>query len=125
MDAHAWVEVYEEGFGWRYVEVTGFPAGDDPTEPGTGTGTGTAPGTGGDSTEPPVEPDKDPTTWGDLLAATNGQFALSPSIPPALLNSKVFTVTNDTDARLLLKLKSFGDYTGQGFATAPDCPVFI
>ena len=23
MDAHAWVEVYEDGFGWRYVEVTG------------------------------------------------------------------------------------------------------
>ena len=122
MDAHAWVEVYEEGFGWRYVEVTGFPAGEGPTEPGTGTDT--TPGTG-DGTEPPVEPDREPATWGDLLAATNGQFALSPSIPPSLLNSKVFTVTNDTDARLLLKLKSFGDYTGQGFENAPDCPVFI
>ncbi len=125
MDAHAWVEVYEEGFGWRYVEVTGFPAGDDPTyPPEPGTGTDTTPGTG-DGTEPPVEPDQDPTTWGDLLAATNGQFTLSPSIPPAMLNSQVFSLTNDTDARLLLKLKSFGDYTGQGFATAPDCSVLI
>ncbi len=29
MDAHAWVEVYEDGFGWRYVEVTGSPAGEE------------------------------------------------------------------------------------------------
>lgn len=33
MDAHAWVEVYEDGFGWRYVEVTGSPAGDGDDKP--------------------------------------------------------------------------------------------
>lgn len=54
MDAHAWVEVYEDGFGWRYVEVTGYSAGDDPTyPPETDTGTDTAPGTGYDPTYPP------------------------------------------------------------------------
>ncbi len=126
MDAHAWVEVYVEGFGWQYVEVTGFPAEDGPTEPGTGTGTGTGttPGTGGDSTEPPVEPE-DPTTWGDLMAGTNGRFTLSPSIPPALLSSTVFKLQNEIPDRVLLKLKSFGSYTGQGFADAPYCDFSI
>ncbi len=41
MDAHAWVEVYVDGFGWQYVEVTGSAAedpegnqpDDDPTDP--------------------------------------------------------------------------------------------
>lgn len=37
-DAHAWVEVYVEGFGWRYVEVTGAPA-PEPLPPDTETDT--------------------------------------------------------------------------------------
>lgn len=48
-DAHAWVEVYVEGFGWRYVEVTGSPAARPPEPPGI-------------ETEPPVEPDGIPVT---------------------------------------------------------------
>ena len=46
-DAHAWVEVYVNGFGWRYVEVTGSPATLPPT-PGTGDGETEIP------TDPPV-----------------------------------------------------------------------
>ncbi len=125
MDAHAWVEVYVEGFGWQYVEVTGSPAGSDrPVPPDTDTDTDNTPGTGGDSTEPPVEP-SDPTTWGDILAGTNGQFKLSPSIPPSLLNNTVFRIHSTREDRHLLKLKSFGDYTGQGFATAPSCDILF
>lgn len=45
MDAHAWVEVYEEGFGWRCVEVTGAPSGEVPGYPGQDTETGTGTGT--------------------------------------------------------------------------------
>jgi hypothetical protein len=40
-DAHAWVEVYVEGFGWRYVEVTGAPA-PEPLPPDTETDTAPA-----------------------------------------------------------------------------------
>ncbi len=120
MDAHAWVEVYEKDFGWVPVEVTGTPSGStpggDPTDPpGTGTDTETTPGTGGDQTLPPVEPDTDPATWGDLMAGTKGGFAPMSGIPSSMWDSTVLTVTADHDGRLLLKLKSFGDYTGQGF----------
>ena len=56
MDAHAWVEVYVEDFGWQCVEVTGSLAGTDPGgTPGTGTGTGTQPG-GDPGTETLSEP---------------------------------------------------------------------
>ena len=124
-DAHAWVEVYEEGFGWRCVEVTGSPAGGEPSyPPETGTGTGTAPGTGGDSTEPPVEPE-DPTTWGDLMAGTKGEMIPLSNIPLSTWNSIVFRVTAPYSDRLLLKLKSFGDYTEDGFATVTDQPPAI
>ncbi len=32
-DAHAWVEVYQNDFGWRYVEVTGAPSEQPDTRP--------------------------------------------------------------------------------------------
>ncbi|MBQ9151567.1 MAG: transglutaminase domain-containing protein, partial [Clostridia bacterium] len=114
-DAHAWVEVYEDGFGWRYVEVTGSPAQDDPDLPPE---TDTSPGTGED-TEPVVEP----STWGDVVAGVNGQFGLSASVPPAVLNDTVFRVTAEDSVRHFLKLKSFGDYTGQGWLSAEDYPL--
>ena len=115
-DAHAWVEVYEEGFGWRYVEVTGAPAGDDPTNPPeTGTGTGT----GGDTTAP-TDPADDPTTWGDLMAGTKGELIPLSSIPVSTWNSIVFRLTSPGSGRLLLKLKSFGDYRDESFATVKD-----
>ncbi len=57
MDAHAWVEVYEDGFGWRCVEVTGYSAGDDPTyPPEPGTGTDTTPDTEDDTDTTDSEP---------------------------------------------------------------------
>ena len=126
-DAHAWVEVYEKGFGWRYVEVTGSPASGEPSyPPETGTGTGTAPGTGGDVTEPPTEPIHDPTTWGDLMAGTKGEMIPLSNIPLSTWNSIVFRVTAPYSDRLLLKLKSFGDYyTEDGFATVTDQPPAI
>ena len=125
-DAHAWVEVYEEGFGWRYVEVTGSPASGEPAyPPETGTGTGTAPGTGGDVTEPPTEPIHDPTTWGDLMAGTKGEMIPLSNIPLSTWKSIVFRVTAPYSDRLLLKLKSFGDYTEDGFATVTDQPPAI
>ena len=134
MDAHAWVEVYVEDFGWQCVEVTGSLAGTDPGgTPGTGTGTGTQPG--GDpgtetlsepaDTEAPTDPSEDPKTWGDLLAGVDGRFSQSTSIPPAMLNSTVFSVTADSAERLLLKMKSFGDYDGHGFLSAPPCDILI
>ncbi len=120
MDAHAWVEVYEEGFGWRYVEVTGSPAGGDPDTP-PDTDPDTTPGTG-DGTAPPVEPDDDPNTWGDLLAGSNGELHPSSSVPPALLGNTVFTVVSSVEnPRMMLKVKSFGSYTGNRFVSAPDC----
>ena len=125
-DAHAWVEVYEAGFGWRYVEVTGAPAGGDPTNPPeTGTGTGTGIGTGGDVTEPPTDPALDPATWGDQMAGTKGDLAPSANIPDALWDSTVFWVDTYYAQRMLLKLKSFGDYTGQGFASVTETPPEI
>ena len=125
-DAHAWVEVYEAGFGWRYVEVTGAPAGGDPTNPPeTGTGTGIGIGTGGDVTEPPTDPALDPATWGDQMAGTKGDLAPSANIPDALWDSTVFWVDTYYAQRMLLKLKSFGDYTGQGFASVTETPPEI
>ena len=120
-DAHAWVEVYEEGFGWRYVEVTGAPAEGDPsTPPDSETETDTVRGTEGD-TDPADEPVTSPTTWGDLIAGSNGSLTFSPSIPPAMLNNTVFSLYCDSNLRTLLKLKSFGDFTGDGFAEATPC----
>lgn len=113
-DAHAWVEVYEDGFGWRYVEVTGSPAQGGPDHPDE---TDTSPGTG-DVTEPVA----DPVTWGDITAGANGQLGLSSSIPPAVRNSTIFRVTAEESRRHFLKLKSFGGYTGQGWANAEDYP---
>ena len=113
-DAHAWVEVYEDGFGWRYVEVTGSPAQGGPDHPDE---TDTSPGTG-DVTEPVA----DPVTWGDITAGVNGQLGLSSSIPPAMMNSVIFHVSAEESLRHFLKLKSFGDYTGQGWANAEDYP---
>ena len=113
-DAHAWVEVYEAGFGWRYVEVTGSPAGSDPTNPPE-TGTGTSTGTGSD-TLPPTDPTDDPKTWGDQIAGVNGDLAPAGNIPSSVKDGVVFWVNTHYAQRMLLKLKSFGDYTGQGFA---------
>ena len=129
MDAHAWVEVYVDGFGWRYVEVTGSPAGDDPDDPPEtetlpDTGGDTLPGTG-EGTEPPEEPVTMPSTLGDILAGSNGSLTFSPSIPPAMLNNTVFILTSDGDGRLLLKLRSFGDFTGKTFEAAPYCDVLL
>ncbi|MBQ4113657.1 MAG: hypothetical protein IJD38_12750 [Clostridia bacterium] len=132
MDAHAWVEVYEEGFGWRYVEVTGSAPGGAPgpgTETGTGTGGGTLPPVEPDTTfdetgvdtPAPTDPVDDPATWGDLMAGVKGGLASSSSIPPSMYENTVFWVTSDVEDRLLLKLKSFGDYTGTGFAPGIPC----
>jgi hypothetical protein len=68
-----------------------------------------------------VEPEKDPSTYGDLMAGTKGSLATPTGIPPAVYMSTVFHVTADSADRLLLKLKSFGDYTGQGFGTGVPC----
>ena len=153
-DAHAWVEVYEYGFGWRYVEVTGTTAqdpghtpGDDPeTIPGTETepvippddettlGDETIPEddtTPGDETIPEdqtgsdiTEPDPDDTTepettpsysYGDLMAGADGNLKPSTSIPTAVWNGALLYLNADRSDRVLLKLKSMGNYTGQGF----------
>lgn len=114
-DAHAWVEVYEDGFGWRYVEVTGSDGqGGGNDQPG---GSDTAPGTGGVPDTP-----AEPATWGDIIAGCGGQIAISNSIPSAMLNSTIFHVSAEESLRHFLKLKSFGDYTGQGWANAEDYP---
>lgn len=113
-DAHAWVEVYEDGFGWRYVEVTGSGSQGGSDQPG---GSDTAPGSGGNP-EPPAEP----ATWGDIIAGCGGQIAISNSIPSAMLNSTIFHISAEESLRHFLKLKSFGDYTGQGWANAEDYP---
>ena len=121
-DAHAWVEIYEAGFGWRYVEVTGTPSGGDPTNPPeTGTGTGT--GTGTDTL--PVEPDTEPASMGDLMAGTNGGLKPMASIPTAMWGSTVFNITADTSGRMLLRIKSFGDFTGQGFNSVAGTPPSV
>ena len=123
-DAHAWVEVYEAGFGWRYVEVTGSPASSDPTNPPE-TGTGTSTGTGND-TLTPTDPTDDPRTWGDQIAGVNGDLAPAGNIPSSVKDGVVFWVNTHYAQRMLLKLKSFGDYTGQGFApvTEPSPEIF-
>ena len=122
-DAHAWVEVYEAGFGWRYVEVTGSPAGSDPTNPPE-TGTGTSTGTGS-GTLPPTDPTDDPSTWGDQIAGVNGSLAPAGNIPGAVKDGVVFWVNTHYAQRMLLKLKSFGNYTGLGFASVTETPPEI
>lgn len=128
-DAHAWVEVYEEGFGWRYVEVTGYTYGDGP---GGDTGDRPIQGDTSDRETLPVDPETtpdgiddptaepeteqpDPTDWGALMAGVKGSLATPQSVPPSMFQNTVLNLRSDTSDRLLLKIKSFGDYTGQGF----------
>ena len=184
MDAHAWVEVYVDGFGWQFVEVTGSipnepgegtdtesdttPPVEPPTEPNTGSSDVTGepdPDTDSNSDEstilppePPTEPDTDPDTepdtnfgdvtgipdpgtdtapgentifppepdtepplsFGDLMAGADGNLKKSTSIPPAVWNGTVFKITTDHDGRLLLKIRSMGDYAGQSFGRPID-----
>lgn len=49
-NAHAWVEIYIDGFGWVPVEVTASIEGSGSGIDGTGTGTGTGTGDGEDGT---------------------------------------------------------------------------
>lgn len=113
MDAHAWVEVYVDGFGWRCVEVTGSPASEMPPD-GEET---TSPDPSDDTTAPSDE--IRPTTWTELIAGFDGQLLLTDSIPSGLLNGvTLFKVSSEANDRLLLKMRSFGNYTGRGFASA-------
>ena len=128
-DAHAWVEVYEDGFGWRCVEVTGYTYGDGP---GGDTGDRPIQGDTSDRETLPVDPETtpdgtdeptaepeteqpDPADWGALMAGVKGSLATPQSVPPAMFQNTVLTLRSDTSDRVLLKIKSFGDYTGQGF----------
>lgn len=108
-DAHAWVEVYEEGFGWRYVEVTGGFAGD---RPGSEIPT--------DTTEIDTTLPAEPSSWGDSLAGTSGRFDFLSHIPPTVRNKIIFEVSSSQSDRLLLKLKSFGNYNGIGWENGVD-----
>ena len=124
MDAHAWVEVYEDGFGWRYVEVTGAASGDTPGD-GTETGGGTRPGTGSDESGT-LPPEPSPSySYGELMAGADGSLKPSTSIPDAIWNGAAFYITATQNGRILLKLKSMGDYTGKGFASAKDTETML
>ena len=107
-DAHAWVEIYEEGFGWRFVEVTGSSASADPDQPPYETETETESGI------PSLY------SWGEVLAGVDGRLLGSSSIPDAMKNTLIFTVMGQTDAHHLLKIKSFGDFLGDGWRDTAD-----
>ena len=123
-EAHAWVEVYEYGFGWRCVEVTGSVPSDRPGD-GTETGVGTRPDESG-TLPPEPETETAPSySYGELMAGVNGDLKPSTSVPTAIQKGAVFYITATQNGRILLKMQSMGNYTGQGFAPAEDTETLL
>ena len=129
--AHAWVEVYVDGFGWRCVEVTGTMGDEgaefetepetelvtdseetDPEETSPETEFVTEPEETSPETEfvtePETEPDLDPIRMNGDLAFDNSPGEGGP----------VMNLYAEIEDHIYLKIQSFGDYTGKGFDRA-------
>ncbi len=102
-DCHAWVEVYEEGRGWRVVEVTGGQ--------GNGSGSGSGSNDGNDG------PGGDSGGVNDLstnIGGSNGGGTGGSGSGPIL---KVFAQKDDS---LYLKYHSLHNFQGQSWTYAPE-----
>jgi len=98
LQSHAWVEVYIDGIGWQMVEVTGG---------GSAGGNGGS-GEGGEGNE------------GGASSEGGVDFGESSSdlTPEELMNIILYRVYSDKTGKIYLKNKSYGDYTGRGFAAS-------
>lgn len=79
-NGHAWIEVYIDGIGWKYIDIMDFVFKNNST----------------------IKDDKD--------------LGLPDDYDPNKEEFKVYSTTGDT---VYLKLMSYGDYNGNGFADAP------
>lgn len=100
-NAHAWVEVYIDGAGWVYVEVTG--GSDNGSGGGSGEEGDEKPGGGGDG---------GPNL--DMSGQINGENVADPNGP----SPTVIEIKSDFTAPVYLRLGSFGAYTGNGWLPA-------
>ena len=123
--AHAWVEIYLDGYGWMCIEVTGSlkkidekPA--DLQNPA--------------SFEAPVIPGgnakEDPTIKAlpkNLNSNDeNNEDDVSLSGPPFGVDDiPLLTIVSDVGGNIYLKLESFGDYTGTGFKYAKEYTQYL
>lgn len=118
-DGHAWVEVYVDGFGWQYVEVTGGSSGDDPLGENPSGGDSSGEGSGGTD---PVDPSED---WIDLMTGRNGFLYPNGRLPEGAKDTPLLEVISSCTGRTLLKLHSFGAYDGQAFQKAEEEPPLL
>ena len=101
--AHAWVEVYVDGLGWVYVEVTGS---------GSASTGDPVPGPGTDGPPSFVDPfeDEDIQIGGP-----------DPNMPPSIM----FTINASKSDIVYLKMKNYGNFNGQNsWETATDYDQF-